>query len=245
MLGDIIQQSVKVSVGTIWRDNCTALWWMVQCAHQLQTWCGFTVWFESGWKVFGGRCQKRVDCSIGGTAASSHWAAGLLVPTSHWLPRIRSQDIGWESSITFQINENFAENFWISETQVKDNLFVEIWPARAEDEGKEAYCASASCLPDSDFGLERLQNYISPTPNSISHFFTFHTTLPIKLSVSHFFNCPQATESNLCLWDNSRQRPHKWGRITTFEKVQANAWQGLKPMRSILISTTLVSEMSV
>ena len=47
----------------------------------------------------------------------------MLVPTSHWLPRIRSQDTGWESSITFQINENFAANFWISETQVKDNLF--------------------------------------------------------------------------------------------------------------------------
>ena len=76
---------------------------------------------------------------------------------------------------------------------------------------RKPHCASASCLPEAFEASKRQPQaasklYLSD-PNSISQFFTSHTTLPIKLSVSHFFNCPQAAELNLILFQ-SKERPN-------------------------------------
>ena len=52
--------------------------------------------------------------------------------------------------------------------------------------------------------LRRLQNYIFPTR---TQFLNFLPLTQLKLSVSHFFNCPQAAELNLILFQ-SKERPN-------------------------------------
>ena len=217
----LTRQSVKVSVGTIWRHNCTALWCFAPGAlhqHQagLQTWCGFTVWYKSGWKVFWGGCQKRVDCSIRNTStfllADSPAAELALVNL-----RLRCQDIAFQINLTTLFktfgSKTHDESLWyvvlaaqscLSKYYRRASIPGEIWAAKDEGKERKPHCASASCLPEArtfPFRPRAAPKLYLSDPNSISQFFTSHTTLSIKLSVSHFFNCPQATKLNLCLSD--------------------------------------------
>ena len=63
---------------------------------------------------------------------------------------------------------------------------------------RKPHCVWVSCLQERPCFLRICASgsfkIVSSDPNSISHFFTVRATLPIKLSVSHFFNRPQAVE---------------------------------------------------
>ena len=102
----------------------------------------------------------------------------------------------------------------------------EIWAAKDEGKERKPHCASASCLPEArtfPFRPRAAPKLYLSDPNSISQFFTSHTTLSIKLSVSHFFNCPQATKLNLCLSDKFCclwSKVKFFGSKTSYERAQ-------------------------